>query len=398
MFTDLFYLLRARGLRASLNEWLSLMEALERGMCRSSLLEFYYVSRAILVKTEADFDKFDEIFLEYFDRIQHLEDIPQELMDWLHDPKNMKKYDQDEVDARTDFDLEKLRQMLEERLREQHERHDGGQYWIGTGGTSAMGHSGYAKTGIRVGGESVHRHALQVAAERDFRDFREDNVLDQRSFQLAFRRLRQMTTRQEGPMDVLDLDRTIDETCSNAGYLHLEFSRPRTNDIRVLLLFDSGGSMAPYARLCSQLFQAVDRANDFKDLRIYYFHNIWYSELFTDPRCAYGESISTQKLINELSREYKVIVVGDASMAPSELTWIGGSSYYNRYNAETGLTWLNRLHARFERMVWFNPIPEAMWEYDYGHQTIEMIRSTVDMYQLTVEGLARGLKKLVAAR
>lgn len=398
MFTDLFYLLRARGLRVSLNEWLSLMEALERGLCRSSLLEFYYVSRAILVKTEADFDKFDEIFLEYFDRIQHLEDIPQELMDWLHDPKNMKKYDQDEVDARTDFDLEKLRQMLEERLREQHERHDGGQYWIGTGGTSAMGHSGYAKTGIRVGGESVHRHALQVAAERDFRDFREDNVLDQRSFQLAFRRLRQMTTRQEGPMDVLDLDRTIDETCSNAGYLHLEFSRPRTNDIRVLLLFDSGGSMAPYARLCSQLFQAVDRANDFKDLRIYYFHNIWYSELFTDPRCAYGESISTQKLINELSREYKVIVVGDASMAPSELTWIGGSSYYNRYNAETGLTWLNRLHARFERMVWFNPIPEAMWEYDYGHQTIEMIRSTVDMYQLTVEGLARGLKKLVAAR
>ena len=398
MFTDLFYLLRARGLRVSLNEWLSLMEALERGLCRSSLLEFYYVSRAILVKTEADFDKFDEIFLEYFDRIQHLEDIPQELMDWLHDPKNMKKYDQDEVDARTDFDLEKLRQMLEERLREQHERHDGGQYWIGTGGTSAMGHSGYAKTGIRVGGESVHRHALQVAAERDFRDFREDNVLDQRSFQLAFRRLRQMTTRQEGPMDVLDLDRTIDETCSNAGYLHLEFSRPRTNDIRVLLLFDSGGSMAPYARLCSQLFQAVDRANDFKDLRIYYFHNIWYSELFTDPRCAYGESVSTQKLINELSREYKVIVVGDASMAPSELTWIGGSSYYNRYNAETGLTWLNRLHARFERMVWFNPIPEAMWEYDYGHQTIEMIRSTVDMYQLTVEGLARGLKKLVAAR
>ena len=142
MFTDLFYLLRARGLKVSLNEWLSLMEALERGLCRNSLLEFYYVSRAILVKTEADFDKFDEIFLEYFDRIQHIEDIPQELMDWLHDPKNMKKYDQDEVDARTNFDLEKLRQMLEERLREQHERHDGGQYWIGTGGTSAMGPPG----------------------------------------------------------------------------------------------------------------------------------------------------------------------------------------------------------------------------------------------------------------
>ena len=156
MFTDLFYLLRARGLKVSMNEWLSLMEALERGLCRNSLLEFYYVSRAILVKTEADFDKFDEIFLEYFDRVQHFEDVPQELMEWLHDPKNMKKYDKDEVDARTTYDLEKLRQMLEERLKEQHERHDGGQYWVGTGGTSTMGHSGYAATGIRVGGDFLN--------------------------------------------------------------------------------------------------------------------------------------------------------------------------------------------------------------------------------------------------
>jgi len=142
----------------------------------------------------------------------------------------------------------------------------------------------------------------------------------------------------------------------------------------------------------------VNRANNFKDLQIYYFHNCWYSELYTGPRCVYGESVPTQWIINNLSREYKVIVVGDASMAPSELTWIGGSSYYNRYNAETGLTWLNRFHTRFDKMVWFNPIPEAMWEYDYGYQTIEMIRQAVDMYPLTVEGLGRGLKKLVSAR
>ena len=139
MFLDLFYLMRARGLHVSMNEWLSLTEALQQGLCRNSLLEFYYISRAILVKTEADFDKFDEVFLDYFDRIQHIEDIPQELLDWLHDPKNMKKYDKEEVDARTTFDLEKLRKMLEERLKEQHERHDGGQYWVGTGGTSTMG-------------------------------------------------------------------------------------------------------------------------------------------------------------------------------------------------------------------------------------------------------------------
>lgn len=398
MFTDFFYLLRAYGLKISINEWMTLQEALEKGLCRSSLMEFYYVSRAILLKTEADFDKFDEVFLHYFGRIQHIEDIPKELMDWLHDPQNLKKYDKDEVDARTTFDLEKLRQMLEERLREQHERHDGGQYWIGTGGTSAMGHSGYAATGIRVGGEGVHRHALQVAGDREFRDFREDNVLDQRSFQLAFRRLRQMTTRKDGPMDVLNLDRTIEETCSNAGYLQLEFDRPRTNDIKVMVLFDSGGSMRPYARLCSQLFQAVNRANNFKDLKIYYFHNIFYSELFTDPACSYSKCVQTQWVINNLSRDYKVIVIGDASMAPSELTWIGGSSFYNRYNNETGIAWLERFHSRFQKMVWFNPIPEANWAYDYGWQTIEMIGNCVDMYQLSVEGLGRGLKKLVAAR
>lgn len=398
MFTDFFYLLRARGLKVSMNEWLSLMEALSQGLCRNSLLEFYYVSRAILVKTEADFDKFDEIFLEYFDRIEHMEDIPQEFMDWLNQPHDMKKFDKDEVDARTTLDLDKLRQMMEDRLKNQRGRHDGGQFWIGTGGTSTMGHSGYAATGIRVGGESHYRHALQVAGEREFRDFREDNVLDQRSFQLAFRRLRQMTTRQDGPMDVLNLDRTINETCTNAGYLHLEFDRPRTNDIKVMVLFDSGGSMSSYARLCSQLFQAVNKANNFKDLKIYYFHNCWYSELYTDPSCSYNETVSTQWVINNLSRDYKVIVVGDASMAPSELTWIGGSSWYNRYNEETGLTWLNRFHNRFEKMVWFNPIPEPMWEYDYGSQTIKLIGSVVDMYQLTVEGLARGLKKLVSAR
>ena len=381
-----------------MNEWLSLTEALQQGLCRNSLLEFYYISRAILVKTEADFDKFDEVFLDYFDRIQHIEDIPQELLDWLHDPKNMKKYDKEEVDARTTFDLEKLRKMLEERLKEQHERHDGGQYWVGTGGTSTMGHSGYAATGIRVGGESQHRHALQVAGEREFKDFREDSVLDQRSFQLAFRRLRQMTTRQDGPMDVLNLGRTIDETCNNAGYLHLAFDRPRTNDIKVMVLFDSGGSMVPYTRLCTQLFQAVKPGQQLQGPADLLLPQLLVLGALHQPPVHLWRVRPDPVGHHNLSRDYKVIVVGDASMAPSELTWVGGSSYYNRYNAETGLTWLNRFHNRFEKMVWFNPIPEAMWEYDYGARTIEMIGSVVDMYQLTVEGLGRGLKKLVSAR
>ena len=398
MFLDLFYLMRACGLHVSMNEWLSLMDALEKGLCRNSLLEFYYVSRAILVKTEADFDKFDEVFLDYFDRIQHIEDIPQELMDWLHDPKNMKKYDKDEVDARTTFDLDKLRQMLEERLKEQHERHDGGQYWVGTGGTSTMGHSGYAATGIRVGGKSQHRHALQVAGEREFRDFREDNVLDQRSFQLAFRRLRQMTTRQDGPMDVLNLDRTIDETCNNAGYLHLEFDRPRTNDIKVMVLFDSGGSMIPYTRLCTQLFQAVNRANNFKDLRIYYFHNCIDEYLYTNPTLRLKYEVSTKKVLRECDKDYKVIFVGDATMDVNELLYPPAEVTRNNQGF-SGQDWLNYILKRYRSTVWLTPVLRkkgscmGTWGAAY-----DIITDLFQMYPLTVKGLEDAMEQLMVQK
>lgn len=398
MFTDLFYLLRHYGLKVSLNEWMTFMDALDKGLAQNSLLEFYYLGRAILTKTEADFDKYDLVFAEYFQDVQSFDDIPKEFFDWLMEPKDMKKYDQDEVDARTNFDLEKLKQMLAERLQEQHSRHDGGQYWVGTGGTSVLGHSGYAKTGIRVGGEGGQRHALQVAGERNFADFREDNTLDLRTFQMAFRRLRQFTVREDGPKDQLDLDGTVRETCDNAGYLKLEFTRPRVNDVKVLLLFDSGGSMLPYSRICSQLFQAVNQANHFKDLRTYYFHNCVYGDLYTTPACNYDEAIKTQWALNNLGRNYKVIFVGDASMAPTELMRIGGSSYYNRYNDESGLAWLQKLRNQFEKLVWFNPIPQEHWEWDYGAETIATIGSLFPMYHLSPEGLSQGLKKLVAAR
>ena len=397
MFIDFFFLLRLRGLKVSLNEWMTLMEALNQGLHDNSLLEFYYISRAILMKTEADFDKFDQVFAEFFQDVQGFE-IPEEFFDWLREAKPPKAYDKEEVDARTRLDLEKLRQMLEERLKEQDSRHDGGQYWIGTGGTSVLGNSGYSATGIRVGGSGGGRRALQVAGERNFRDFREDNVLDTRTFQLAFRRLRQSTVKEDGPKDQLNLERTVDETCQNAGYLQLEFDRPKTNDIKVMLLFDSGGSMGPYARLCSHLFQAVNKANNFKDLKIYYFHNCFYDEVYETPACRYDQAVKSQWLLNNLSRDYKVIVVGDAAMSPSELLYVGGALYYSRYNKETGLEWIQRYHSRFDKMIWFNPIPSSQWPYEYGWETIDIIRQTVKMYSLTVEELGRGLKYLVAAR
>lgn len=398
MFIDLFYLMRLRGLKVTVNEWMTLMEALEQGLAHGSLLEFYYLGRAVLVKTEADFDKYDQVFSEYFQDIETFDDIPPEFFEWLNEAREPKPYDKDEVDARTNFDLEKLRQILEERLREQHSRHDGGQYWVGTGGTSTQGHSGYSKTGIRVGGVGGGRRALQVAEDREFRDFREDNILDLRQFQMAFRRLRQFTAQQDGPRTVLNLEDSIDETCKNAGYLKLEFDRPKVNGVKVLLLFDSGGSMIPYSRLCSQLFQAVNKANHFKDLKIYYFHNCVYDDLYTTPTCMPDQSVKTRWIINNLDRDYKVIFVGDAAMAPTELLRSGGSSYYTRYNEESGLTWLQRLNNRFERLVWFNPIPQQHWEFDYGAETIDAIGQVVKMYPLTIEGLGAGLRSLVSAR
>ena len=398
MFADFFYLLRKRGLNISLNEWLSLIDALNMGLSYSSLTEFYYLSRAVLIKTEADFDKFDLVFAEYFKGVQVFDEIPEEVMSWLNQVKETGFFDKHEVDARTAFDLEKLKEMFEERLKEQKGKHDGGKYWIGTGGTSVLGHSGYSATGIRVGGEGKNRRALQVAGERIFRDFRDDDTLDMRQFQTAFRRLRQFSSKQDGPRDELDLEDTIKETCNNAGNLKLVFDRPRVNTVKLMILFDSGGSMWPYANLCNLLFQSVSKSNHFKDLKIYYFHNCFYDKLFLASGCNYSESIDTDWVLRNLGGEYKVITVGDAAMAPSELLSVGGSSYYNSYNEEPGIEWIKRFTKKYEKMIWLNPLPESDWEYGYGYRTIQLVKNEMPMFRLTVKGLTEGLKYLIAAR
>ena len=398
MFTDFFYLLRKRGLKVSFDEWLMLLEALDKGLAYASLTEFYWLARAVLIKTEADYDKFDMAFAEYFRGVEPTKTLPPEVMEWLSKTQAPGEIDKDEVDARTTLDLEKLRQMFEERLKEQNETHNGGKYWIGTGGTSVMGNGGYAASGIRVGGEGKHRTALQVATEREFKDFRDDKVLEMRQFQLAFRRLRQFSVKTDGPKDVLDLDGTIRATCDKAGQLQLVFTRPRENGVKLMLLFDSGGSMWPYAKLCSQLFQAVAKSNHFRDLQVYYFHNCFYQRLYTTPNCVRAQSVDTYRVLNNLSSEYKVIIVGDAAMAPSELLMAGGGSWYYEYNEEPGIDWIHRFTAKYEKMVWFNPLEKNSWAYRRGSTTIDMIAKEIPMYPLTVGGLEQGLKKLIGAR
>lgn len=395
MFLEFFYLLRARGLDVSINEWMTLVEALDKGLAKASLTGFYHLCRSILIKTESDYDKFDQVFAEYFRGVETPEDLPEEFWKWLEEGDIERALDDlgdKELFAK---ELDELLRMFEERIKEQKERHDGGNYWIGTGGTSTMGRGGYNPAGIRVGGRSRHKTALQVAGERNFKDFREDTILDIRSFQMAFRKLRQYSSRVDGQERVLDVDKTVDETCDNGGLLSLAYEKPRKNTVKVLLLIDSEGSMLPYSRLCNRLFQAVSRSNHFKDLKIYYFHNAIYDQLYTTPHCKLRDSVETTWVFNRLDADYKVIFVGDAAMAPSELYRPGGNAIIGLFNRETGMEWFQKFKKRFKKQIWLNPIEKSSWEYIYGSRTIHDIGEVFPMFELTLDGLEKGIKKLL---
>ena len=398
MFTSFFYLLRDRGLDVSLNEWLTLMEALDKGLAYSSFTSFYYLSRSILVKSETDFDKFDGAFLEYFKDVKTYEELPQELIDWLNNPKEKKNnYDKAQDEKNLALSLQEIQKMLLERLQEQDSEHNGGSYWVGTGGMSVFGNNGNASNGIRVGGVSRRHSAMQVAGERQFRDFRNDTVLDIRQFQMAFRKLRQFSSRIDAPKTELAVDETIEETCNNAGNLKVVYERPRKNTVKVLHLMDSGGSMDYYNNLCSALFQAVSKSSHFKDLKVYYFHNCIYSMLYKDPYCMYGNWVETDWVLKNIPSDYKVIIVGDASMEPSELF---GSSYYNygARNETPGIEYLKRFKEKYKHLVWLNPIVDLGWRTGYWRQTYDAIKAEFDMYPLTVASLDKAIKKLMVSK
>ena len=295
MFTGFFYLLRAHGFRVSLNEWMTLMEGLMMNLQHASLTGFYELCRAVLVKSEADYDKFDQIFLEYFDGVPYEGDLPEELLNWLNHPENaLEEFRRFlKTQGYEEKSIEEILKMFEERLKEQTEEHNGGSYWIGTRGYSNFGNSGHSPQGIRVGGQSMYRRAFQVAGERKYRDFRKDNVLDIRQFQMAFRLLRQYSAQTMGEKTEFDVDGTIRDTCDNAGTLSVRYKRPRRNSVKVLMLMDSGGSMEYYSHLCSMLFQAARQSNHFKELHVYYFHNCIYSSVYTDPRMYREHAVPT---------------------------------------------------------------------------------------------------------
>lgn len=393
MFLDFFFFLRARGIKVTTHEWLTLIEALDMGLAHSSLLGFYYLCKCILLRSESEYDRFDMIFAEYFGSIEENAELPERFREWLNEPA---KLSNEKRVYEAPRGLEQLLQKLEELKEKQKEKHSGGKIYAGTGGAAPIGHSGYNPSGIRAGGFARHSSAIQIAGERKYRDFREDSILSMRDFQMAFRRLRDFSSRMDVPKTELNVSKTVDDTCDNAGILRLIWEKPRKNTIKVILLFDSGGSMRMYSELCSKLFKSVSVSNKFKDLKTYYFHNCIYDSLYRDPSCSAGECVATEWVLNNLSRDYKCIFVGDGCMARSELMKPNGALQLGDKNKESGMAWLNKFKKKYDSVIWLNPIPEIVWDRVFGGETLLMIKKVFPMFELSLNGINKGIRKLLS--
>ena len=386
MFINLFYTLRTYGVPVSTRELLDLYALLETGIVFADREQFYELIRLCMVKDEKYFDKFDRAMADYFDGIDTLDidelmaklgNIPKEWLELKLDPNNLteaqrrllKKYGS----------LEALMQALEERLKEQKERHQGGNKWVGTGGSSPFGAYGDHPEGIRVGGESRKRSAVKVWEQRKYRDLDTDNQLETRSMQMALRKLRKFA--RDGAADELDIGSTIKKTAQK-GMLDVQLRPERRNRVKVLMLFDIGGSMDSYIEACERLFAAAK--NEFKTLEFFYFHNCVYEYVWTENARRNASAVPTLDVLHKYGSDYRVIFVGDAAMSPYELLSVGGSVEY--MSQDTGQAWLKRITNHFDKVAWLNPETPSYWQYT---QTIGLIKDTMQghMYPMTLHGI-----------
>lgn len=390
MFLDFFYELKSNGLPVSIREYLDLLEGMKIGLTNFKVDDFYYLCRLTLIKHEQHLDKFDLIFGNYFrgknEAIPQLEkDIPYA---WLQ--KNLEKYLSEEEKAQIEAmgGLDKLFERFQELMKEQHERHEGGNKWIGTGGTSPFGAYGYNPEGIRIGQSgSRHRKAVKVWDQRNFRNLDDTRELNTRSFKVALKRLRVFV--RDGVAEELDIDSTIDKTCRNGGMLDLDLVPSKKNKVKVLLFLDVGGSMDDFIEISSRLFSAA--RHEFKHLEHFYFHNCLYESVWRNSIRRQAERTPTYEVFHKYNRDYKVIIVGDASMSPYEIVSKYGS--VEHYNEEPGMTWLNRLKEHFSDVVWINPVKPQNWQYT---DSIQIIRewSGNRMFPLSVQGITKAMKCL----
>ncbi len=388
MFFNFMDELRAAGISASLKEHLVLLEALEKDVIRRSPEEFYYLSRATFVKDEGLLDRFDQVFSKVFKGIEtsyglQEEEIP---LDWLKAvaEKYLSEEEMEKIKSLGSWD--EIMETLKERLAEQEKRHEGGSKWIGTGGTSPYGNSGYNPEGVRIGGEGGQKKAIKVWDKREFQNLDNTKLLGTRNIKVALRRLRKFA--REGAADELDIDRTISGTAKQ-GWLDIHMRPERHNAVKLLLFLDVGGSMDPFIKLCEELFSAA--TSEFKNLEFFYFHNCPYEGLWKDNRRRFSERTNTWDVLHKYGHDYKLIFVGDASMSPYEITHPGGS--VEHFNEEAGVTWMQRLTNTYPAAAWLNPVPEKQWGYS---QSVKIIRELMNdrMYPLTVDGLGDAMKEL----
>ena len=390
MLINFFMTLRQERLPVSFTELFALLDCLTHNFAFGDIDEFYHVARLCLVKDEKHFDKFDRAFSKYFEQLDLIDDlslyqIPEQ---WLKKQFENSLSDEEKAQIEAMGGLEKLLEAFRKRMEEQEKRHQGGNKWIGTGGTSPFGAYGYNPEGIRIGqDEGRNNRAVKVWDRRNYRDLDDSVEIGTRNIKMALRRLRKFA--RTGADEELDMDDTISSTARNAGMLDIKMVPERRNAVKVLLFFDVGGSMDPHVRLCEELFSAAK--TEFKHLKYFYFHNFLYDSVWTKSQRRHAETTSTFELINTYTKDYKVIFVGDATMAPYEITHAGGS--IEHYNEEAGAVWCQRITDAFEHFVWLNPTPKEYWQHSYS---IEIVKELVEdrMFPLSVKGLEEAMALL----
>jgi uncharacterized protein with von Willebrand factor type A (vWA) domain len=389
MFFNFLDELRTAGIPASLKEHLMLLEALDKDVIESTPEEFYYLSRAIYVKDEGLLDRFDQVFNKVFKGLltsygTNPEEVP---ADWLKAVAEKFLTDEEMEKIKSLGSWDEIMETLKQRLEEQQKRHQGGNKWIGTGGTSPFGNSGYNPEGVRIGGESKHKRALKVWEKREFQNLDNTKELGTRNIKIALRRLRKFA--REGAAEELDIKGTINGT-ARQGWLDIQFRPERRNAIKVLLFLDVGGSMDPFIKLCEEMFSAA--TSEFKNLEFYYFHNCLYEGVWKDNRRRFSERTPTWDLLHKFPHDYKIIFIGDAAMSPYEISHPGGS--VEHFNEESGATWMQRVVNTYPATVWLNPTPEAHWNYSQSTKILkELVKDR--MYPLTLQGLDDAMRELV---
>jgi len=389
VLTEFFLKLKGHKVPVSIKEWLTLMEAMHKGVISPSIDEFYYLSRTALVKDEQNFDKFDRAFGEFFQGIESLAgvefDVP---LEWLLKQAELNLSPEEKAMIEALGGWEKLMETLKKRLEEQKGRHQGGNKWIGTAGTSPFGAYGYNPEGVRIGQDkSRNRSAVKVWDAREYRNLDDSVELGTRNIKVALRRLRRFA--REGAPDELDLGTTIDKTARNAGWLDLHMRPERHNAAKVLMFLDIGGSMDDHVKLCEELFSAAK--TEFKHLEYFYFHNCLYDYVWKDNRRRHAERVRTFDIMHKYGHDYKLVFVGDATMSPYEILQPGGSIEYS--NDEAGVVWMKRMLEIYPKAAWINPEPEEIWPY---RQSIGILREIMGgrMYPSTIEGLERAMRAL----